>query len=387
MSEHQTYEFLAIDQPLDQAAMDWLRSLSSRADISPNRFYNEYNYGDFRGRPMELMRRHFDLHLYLANFGAATFMVRVPLSALEADRVMAFGTDDTFSAERTSSHWILDWRLMDEEGDSDAFWTDDSGGWLARLMPIREELLRGDLRALYIGWLQAVMLGEVDDDELEPLLLPGLGQLTPAQQALAELMGVDADLLEAAGMGSPELDDEDDQLADMGAWLDSLSMGEARPYLRCLLCGEAREAESRVRRDYLAWRREHDAGPSPSGAPRRRVGELRANVDAARQQREAREQRQREAAEAERRRARAAHLALVFQNAETHWQQADRQAALGSRRGYEEATRLLRDLADACRQQDQAAAFQQRLGEFVEKYRRRRKLMEGLRKAGLAVEV
>ena len=46
MSEYQYYEFRAIDQPLDEKAMEALRNLSSRAQITPTSFVNEYNYGE-----------------------------------------------------------------------------------------------------------------------------------------------------------------------------------------------------------------------------------------------------------------------------------------------------------------------------------------------------
>lgn len=49
MSEYQYYEFLAIDRPLDQAAIKQLRSISSRAEISASRFANHYDFGDFNG--------------------------------------------------------------------------------------------------------------------------------------------------------------------------------------------------------------------------------------------------------------------------------------------------------------------------------------------------
>jgi hypothetical protein len=32
---------------------------------------------------------------------------------------------------------------------------EDGRGWMARLAPVRDELLRGDIRSLYIGWLAA----------------------------------------------------------------------------------------------------------------------------------------------------------------------------------------------------------------------------------------
>jgi hypothetical protein len=43
----------------------------------------------------------------------------------------------------------------------------------------------------------------MDDDDVEPLCVTGLGNLTAAQQALAEFLEVDPDLLAGAGMGSP----------------------------------------------------------------------------------------------------------------------------------------------------------------------------------------
>ena len=49
MSEYQYYEFLAIDRPLDSSEMAPLRALSSRAEITPTRFTNVYEWGNFKG--------------------------------------------------------------------------------------------------------------------------------------------------------------------------------------------------------------------------------------------------------------------------------------------------------------------------------------------------
>jgi hypothetical protein len=48
MSEYQYYEFLAINRPLDRAAQDALRSISSRAQITPTSFINHYEWGDLK---------------------------------------------------------------------------------------------------------------------------------------------------------------------------------------------------------------------------------------------------------------------------------------------------------------------------------------------------
>ena len=78
MSEYQYYEFRAIDRPLDRAAQNALRSVSSRARITATSFTNHYEWGDFKGDPRKFMERWFDLHLYLANWGTRRLMIRVP---------------------------------------------------------------------------------------------------------------------------------------------------------------------------------------------------------------------------------------------------------------------------------------------------------------------
>jgi hypothetical protein len=49
MSEYQYYEFQAIDKPLNAKQMAELRSYSTRAQITPASFINEYNWGNFKG--------------------------------------------------------------------------------------------------------------------------------------------------------------------------------------------------------------------------------------------------------------------------------------------------------------------------------------------------
>ena len=55
MSEYQCYEFLALDRPLTTAEMAQLRDISSRAEISTNRFWNEYHWGSLNADPQQLL--------------------------------------------------------------------------------------------------------------------------------------------------------------------------------------------------------------------------------------------------------------------------------------------------------------------------------------------
>jgi len=168
MSEYQYYEFLAIDRPLTTDEMAELRALSTRATITPVSFTNEYNWGDFKGDPEKLMQRYFDAHIYVANWMTATFMVRLPIEALTKETAKAAAVPYLLDIKATKTHWIITWSLEESE-NYDRFGIEDGRGRMARLAPVRDELLRGDLRSLYIGWLLAAAGEMMDDDEMEPL--------------------------------------------------------------------------------------------------------------------------------------------------------------------------------------------------------------------------
>ena len=78
MSEYQYYEFQAVDRPLSRDELAAVRALSTRATITPTRFVNEYQWGDFKGDPLTLMARYYDAHLYFANWGTHRLMLRLP---------------------------------------------------------------------------------------------------------------------------------------------------------------------------------------------------------------------------------------------------------------------------------------------------------------------
>ena len=83
MSEYQYYEFLALDRPLTEQQRTELRSMSTRAEITPTRFVNEYHWGDLKGDPHAMMQRYFDAFLYLANWGTRQLMFRLPHGVLD----------------------------------------------------------------------------------------------------------------------------------------------------------------------------------------------------------------------------------------------------------------------------------------------------------------
>lgn len=278
MSEYQYYEFLAIDRPLTADEMAALRDLSTRANITPVSFTNEYNWGDFKGDPDKLMQRYFDAHVYVANWMTAIFMVRMPIEAIAKETAEAFAVPYILDFKATKTHWIITWRLEESE-NYDRFGMEDGHGWMAQLAPLRDELLRGDFRSLYIGWLAAVIMEMMDDDEMEPLSVPGLGSLTGAQQALAVFLDIDKDLLEGAGIGSPALHEKGSSKKEMNEWIDRLPEDEVTTILKQLLEGKGQQAERTLKNQFATWQR--SLRDTVTKTFRRTVGELLKNAEAA----------------------------------------------------------------------------------------------------------
>ena len=197
MSEYQYYEFQAIDRPLDESDRKALSRISSRAEITSTRFTNVYNYGDFHGRPRKLMERWFDLHLYLANWGTRSLMIRLPKRLVDRSQLdRCVQAVPEIKVLKSGENLIIEITLDSE--DSGLYFYDSEGdGWLDSIAPLRNGALAGDLRLFYVLWLTAVERGIVPDHAKEPL--PGIGPLSAAHKSLAEFFSVDQDLVGAAG--------------------------------------------------------------------------------------------------------------------------------------------------------------------------------------------
>lgn len=207
MSEYQYYEFQAVDRPLTKEEIGEVRALSTRATITPNRFVNVYNWGDFQGNPRRLMERYYDAFLCEANWGTRQLMLRFPKEVLDLETIERYCLEgECLQLHQTDEGAILELRTAeDDDGGGGWIAIEDSEAWLPRLLPIREEILDGDLRALYLGWLLCAQSEILDDDRVEPPLPPGLRSLSPAQQALAKFVQIDQDLLAVAAERSAGL--------------------------------------------------------------------------------------------------------------------------------------------------------------------------------------
>jgi hypothetical protein len=197
VSEFQYYEFVAIDNPLSLAAQKKLRAITSRATITATRLVNTYEWGDFKGDPHALVTRHFDAFLYYANWGARHLILRVPAAKLDMKLVLQYcaprpiksrGGSSVATVSMNKTHLVLSWW---SEDDSAADQEEVESSALGALTPIRNELMSGDYRALYLSWLLRRQAGEIRRTDKEPARPPDMKRMTGSQRALAEFLRLD----------------------------------------------------------------------------------------------------------------------------------------------------------------------------------------------------
>jgi len=382
MSEYQYYEFVAIDTPLTPKQMAELRACSSRASITPTRFANDYQWGDLKGDPADWMRRYFDAHVYVANWCTCLLYLRVPKNVFDAEPLRAFKTKAVFSVEQTRTHWLLGWEL--HEGDNyERFAEEDGQGWMGRLAPLRDELLRGDMRPLYLGWLAGVSAGEVDEQAIEPQPPPGLSRLTAAQQALAEFLEIDGDMLATAGLSDGQGSKPDSESdAEQDIWIAALPVAEKSATLKLLLSGNAQQAERKLKLGLLAWQREQQPVAKPE-TRRGTVAELRKLAASATEVRKRQEALQRKKAEAEQQVRRETDPRTLAADFDRCWQAADKLAERGIASAYDEVRRALVELSEAYALCSARTAFDRKLVEFMARHGKRGALVRRLADAGI----
>jgi len=369
MSEYQYYEFQAIDRPLTEKEMDELGELSTRAEITPTRFWNEYHWGNFKGNPQKMMERYFDAFLYFANWGTHDLMLRLPREVVSLDEIEPYCTSESLSLHKTKTHVILEFRSEDKSGDWDS--TDEPS--LAGLIALRTELLHGDLRSLYIAWLAGVQFpgyaDDEDDDSIEPPVPRGLKSLSGAQQALTSFLRLDEDTLAVAAETSSPLAEKRSDSAELKSWVQQLPPDEKERLLIELVQGArphlAMELNSRFLCDSAARRQSTNREETLS--ERRTVQHIRDVADHTRKEREHRRQ-QEEARmfEAAARRAaqeRRKYLDELAQREENAWEEVVSLTEASRAKDYDRAVTLLKDLRDLGEHRGLLSRFEARLAD------------------------
>ena len=284
MSEYQFVAFRAVDKPVSEENLEYMRRQSSRAEIMGWSFENEYHYGDFGGDALEMLHRGYDIHLHYANYGTRTLLIRFPQGLPDENAAKPyFGKDSLqFKKDKQGPGGTLCIEPNYEPGDLDELWEIDH--ILNRLVPLRAEILEGDLRPLYLAHLAMSCDAYHDPEETkEPPIPAGLEKLSAAQRALAELYELSDALITAAAKDIPPITPQTDFQNQHAEWLRGQSPATKDAWLGQLMS----DSHSTVRVDILAaFRNSQNLAVWPTVRRDRTLAELQAAADEVQQEME-----------------------------------------------------------------------------------------------------
>lgn len=377
MSEYQYYEWQTLERPLTASEQAAVNGLSSHIDVTSSQAIVTYNWGDFKHDPIQVLAKYFDAYLYIANWGTRRLAFRFPKGLVDVDSIERYCDEDHVHIQTIGNVQALEFEMSEEEGFDE--WIEERG-LLSTLARLRDDILQGDYRALYIAWLKAMSLesdyyDEDEDDpenlfnDPEPPLPAGLKQLTAPLKAFADFFEIDPFLISAASEQSPNLTPL--QQADFAPLVSRLTRQESDEFLLKIVNAEP-GAVTALRKKLLSFEK---SLPRVETNPRTfsellKTAEKLGQAEARRQAEEIRKKHIAEMQE------------LAKREAQT-WQEIENLLQIGSTaRNYDNATALLSQLQQLSEFQGTQANFMVRVRDLSEPYKKRTALIERMKKKG-----
>ncbi|MEM6319677.1 MAG: hypothetical protein AAF960_18535 [Bacteroidota bacterium] len=381
MSGCSIHHFRTIDRPLSPEEMEEIDSWSSRFSPTSTGVTYIYHYGSFKQSVNTVFPKYFDAMLHINNWGTKRLLFRLPKDIVDRRTLSRYENSNgeiSLGFWKANDYIILDLQFDDEHGGG---WLDEDHYSIDRLVPLREEILNGDYRSLYLGWLMVQQnvfdyedeyeeeWEETEEGALLPPIPANLQQLTAAQKYLMEAFDIEENLVKAAATFSPNTQQ---QAPNYRQLITLLSDKEKDDFLIRFAAGEKRtDVQLRQRLEALGGGKTSiQTGQSPPWA---RLLELSDEIETA------------TAIELSKQRA-AAHAKkmeeLRSQKAEL-WKNAESQALRFNASGYDQATKIIIQLKQVADYENNQRAFEQHLGEFITPFIRRPALIRRLRDNGL----
>ncbi len=385
MSEFQIVKFRSIDRPLSDKQLEFMERQSSRAEFTKWEFKVEYHYSSFRGDVDGMLRNGYDVFLTYSNYGCREIRMRLPGGLPFAKNVWSkyiSAEGLTWSADKSGKAGILTLAPYLEEA-YDPVWEFDD--YLDATAKLREILIAGDLRALYVLWLCNAMSSNVDDEAvIEPPVPHGLANLPDEAADLLAFFEADPLLVDAAAIGIPAFNAQRSQGDALNAWLTKLADARRDEIIQRLLS----EDPVAVKAELLSEIRDSQQTPSwPVEPPTRTVAQLLQLCESLRQKEDEKEKKQaaakakREADKAEKQRQ--ARMVEMQSTPESWLKKASKLVEDRGTDNYREAASILADLRDAVGGEQGIKIARKHAAHLAQKYPTLNVLKSSLRKKEL----
>ncbi|MBF0176001.1 MAG: hypothetical protein HQL63_04030 [Magnetococcales bacterium] len=130
-------------------------------------------------------------------WGSRRFQMCIPEQFLDLSLARRYCPGHNASVREADGYLILDY-FRNEDGGKDWKWGKHGQGRMIDPALVRTDLIRGDLRVLYLGWLLAAQEGVLSNDSMEPPLPVGLADMNGPLLSFVDFFGIGWDLIEAA---------------------------------------------------------------------------------------------------------------------------------------------------------------------------------------------
>jgi len=334
MSEYQHYEFRSIDKALSEEEREIVSSWSSRTRATSIGATFTYHYSDFPKNARQVVERYFDAMFYLSNWGSYRLMFKVPKGLFTLKSIRQY-CSESLEIYESADFIIIDICVNEEDGEC---WA-EGDGMLSSLISLREDIIAGDFRSLYLIWLKEStedVINEydnVDENSDEPDVPAGLAELNGALTEFANVFNVDQDAISAAAMASMPLKPID--VVDYSTLIEKLNDKEKTEWLVRLINNESNLAQ-KFKRTFSKHKLTKDAVMQ-----KRSVSDIVEIMMRKREEREVIEKQLREEK-------RLAKLQKVERKQDSLWEDVDHLISLKKSNAYDQAVKnleLLKELA------------------------------------------
>jgi hypothetical protein len=384
MSEFQLYHFRSIDRPLTEAERKEIGSWSSRTYPTATSATFTFSYRDFPKDEEKVVEKYFDAMLYASNWGTKRLLLRLPKPLADVQTLVAYTLDDEWSDDlirltERDTCYLLDLYFHNEEGGT---WLEEDSYDFDDLTPLRDDILSGDYRALYLIWMQFALgfslyvdEAEEEDPDEEPMpdhvpppVPANLSRPTSALQSVIDFFEIDPDLVAAAQAISPNAKTA---TPNFSTRIAGLPENEKTDWL-------LRLANSEPRLDKTFQKHLHTlaAGKKPASTASPSLEEMKALIHV--------KEKERQAQEAES--ARLAHIEKMKQLAREEaalWKSIDLNLLKATGSSYDKAALILKDLQDLAEYQGGMQGFKAQMKAFREQYARKKALIGRFDAAGV----
>jgi len=373
MSEYQYYEFRTVNRQLTAEERKRVNALSSHGETTATSFSVTYNYGNFKHSENNVLATYFDIFFYISNWGSLTLKFCYPAELVDTQNWEPYYIDDenmTIESSIIKNSVILTFHMNSEDG----FGWIEGEEMLDGLVNLYHDILHGDYRVFYLGWLCAMGKEDsmwLDEETVEPPIPRSLAQLSPALQCFADMFQISNDSIAAATLSSGSQPSTEAVPVDEKATLAALTHEESVDFLHRFLQGEP----------HLAIKLKQHIGllqPAPvnDSAGTRTVGMLREAQVEIRTQRE-------RAAVAAKEAQRQTNMQALADRGDQAWQEVENLIEQKNSAGYRQAAILLQQLGELADARHETALFDKRMEQIRSHYRRRSSFINALDLRGL----